>query len=76
MALATLMSITQNSIKTKAVVLALAINNFSPPLKRILRIYYQVYLKKDQAKLQALLDFSSKINIITLVYIAKLGLTI
>lgn len=40
-------------------------------LDRILYIYYLVWFKK---KIQALINLSSKINIITLVYILKLGL--
>lgn len=63
--------------------LILAVNNFALPLKvtnilpslnRMPYIHHLVQFKKDQAKVQALLDSSSKINTMTLVYMAKLGL--
>lgn len=45
----------------------------SPPLERVSFIYHLVQFKKDQIKIQALQDPSRKINIIPLVYTAKLG---
>lgn len=48
----------------------------TPLLKCMPCIYHLVYLKKDQAKVQVLLNFNSKINTITPVYIARLGLKI
>lgn len=42
-------------------------------LKRILCIYHLVYFKKIKDKIQILLNFRSKINIMTQAYIAKLG---
>lgn len=44
--------------------------------KHIPCIYYRVWFKKDQTKIQALINSSSKDNIITWVYVAKLGLKI
>lgn len=49
------------------------LNNFALPLKYMLYIYYSVQIKKDKAKIQALLDSGNKINLMTLVYAAKLG---
>lgn len=43
-------------------------------LKCMPYIYYPVQFKKDQANIQALLDFVSKIHIINPVYIARLRL--
>lgn len=46
------------------------------PLKCILYIYHLMQFKNNQAKVQALLNSSSKINVMTLVYIAKLNLKV
>lgn len=45
-------------------------------LKHVLYINYLICFKKDQAKNQALLDLSSKVNIIFLAYIVILNLKI
>lgn len=45
-------------------------------LKCLPCIHHLVRFKKDQAKIQPLLDFGSKINVITLAYTAKLGLKV
>lgn len=50
---------------------ALILVNFSPPLKRVLCIYYLMQFKKDQAKTLALINSSSKINTITPAYMAR-----
>lgn len=45
-------------------------------LKRIPCIYYLLCFRKDQTKIQALIDFASEVNAISLAYAAKLGLKI
>lgn len=46
-------------------------------LARILYIYYPLCFRKDKKnKMQALIDFSNKVNTITLAYALKLGLKI
>lgn len=47
-----------------------------PPLECILYIYYPIRFKKDEAKVQALLDSNSEIIAMTLGYAARLGLKI
>lgn len=54
--------------------LTFVIENSALPLKRVLYIYYLVQLKKDQAKILALLNSDSKINTTTLTFMAKLDL--
>lgn len=51
-------------------------NNLTPPLKCILCIYYPIRFNKDQVKVQALIDFGSKVNTMTLVYVARLYLKV
>lgn len=46
----------------------------APPLKYVPCIHHPMRFKKDQAKVQALLNSSSKVNAMNLVYTAKLGL--
>lgn len=49
----------------------------NPPLKHISsHINYLVKFKKDQTKVQALIDSDNKINIMTPTYMAKLGLKV
>lgn len=45
-------------------------------LKHILCIYYLLCFKKNQAKIQALLNFNTEINTMTPAYMANLGLKI
>lgn len=45
-------------------------------LKQVPYIYHPIWFKKEQAKVQVLLDFSSKVNVITPVYTVRLGLKI
>lgn len=73
---ATCILITQTSTKNTVVILASTVNNFTLPLEHVPHIYYQVYFIKNQAKIKALLDSGNKVNIITLVYKAKLGFKI
>lgn len=56
--------------------LASVINNLALLFKRILYIYYPMHFKKNQAKIQVLLYFGNKINVITLAYIVKLSLKV
>lgn len=70
------MSITQANKKAEIMVLALTINNSILPLKNILYIYHLVFFKKNQAKVQTLLDSSNQVNNIILAYISKLKLKI
>lgn len=52
----------------------LKVTNALLPLKRMSYIYHLIRFEKNQAKIQALLDFGSKINAMTPAYAAKLGL--
>lgn len=51
-------------------------NDSTLSLQSVLWIYYLVWFKKNQAKIQALIDFDSEINVITPAYIIKLGFKI
>lgn len=62
--------------ETYVVVLAPAIDSFTLLLKRIPCIYYLVQFKKDQVKVQALINSGNKVYIITPIYITKLDLKI
>lgn len=55
---------------------SLALNNSVLPFERMPYIHYQVRFKKNQAKVLALLDSDSEVNVITLAYAAKLGFNI
>lgn len=55
---------------------SLAPDNFLPSLEYLPYINHLVRFMKDLAKLLALLDFGSEVNIMTLVYVTKLGLKI
>lgn len=46
------------------------------PLEHVLCIHYLIQFKKNQAKIWILLDFGSKINTITLAYIANLNVKV
>lgn len=52
---------------------ALVFDNSILLLKCMSCIYYPIQFKKDQARIQALLDCSRKINAIILAYAVKLG---
>lgn len=56
--------------------MAPASDSFISLLKCIPCIHYLVRFKKDQVKVQALIDFDNKINIMTAAYAAKLGLRV
>lgn len=45
-------------------------------LEKVLFIYYLMQFRKNQVKTQALIDSGSEINVITLAYIASLGLKV
>lgn len=47
-----------------------------PSLERVLYIYHLVRFKKDQTKIQALLDFGNEVNTMAPAYIVKLGLKV
>lgn len=53
-----------------------AINNFILLFKPILNIHYSIKLKKNQAKVYTLLDFTIKVTVIILIYAAKLGVKV
>lgn len=53
-----------------------AIDNFTLPFEWILCIYYPVQFKKDQAKVQALINFDNEVNTMNLTYIVKLSFKI
>lgn len=69
------------SLKKLVTVLAIFISiieigkktDLTPPLKRILYIYYPLWFNKNQAKIQALLNSR---NVMTIAYAAKLGLKV
>lgn len=46
------------------------------PLKRMLCIYYIIYFKKNQIEIQALNNSQNEVNVMTLVYVSKLGLKV
>lgn len=46
------------------------------PLKRIPCIYYPLCFEKNQAKIQVLTNFGSKINVMAPAYATKLGLKV
>lgn len=48
----------------------------TPPLKHMLYIYHPIWSKRDQAKIQALIDSDVEINAITSTYTAKLSLKV
>lgn len=74
------MSMTEAEIEARLVMApsfeTSAPNNLNPPFKCIFCIHYLVWFKKDQAKVQTLIDSSNEINAMTLAYIARLGLKI
>lgn len=53
-----------------------SIDNPALLLKCISCIYYLIEFKKDQTKVQALLDSDSKVNVMTPAYAARLGFKI
>lgn len=65
-------------IKTckKVFIVALVIKSFTPLFKRILCIYHLVQSKKNYYKTQALINFDSEANAITLAYAANIVLKI
>lgn len=70
------MSMTETYKKIYVIIPALTIDTLTLSLKRIPCFYKLMQFKKDQAKIRALLDFGSKVNIMTLVYVAKLDLKV
>lgn len=44
-----------------------------PLLKRVFYIHYPMCFKKDQTKIQVMIDSRSKVNSMTPAYVAKLG---
>lgn len=74
--LAIFISIINAYKKTYIIALVFVFNNYTLLLKHILCIHYLIWFKKNQAKIQALLDFGSEINVITPAYAAKLSLKV
>lgn len=78
MVLVSSLLMTETSMEAEhAVVLGLEtpiLDSSTPPLKHILCIYYPLYFRKDQPKIQALIDFGSKVNAMTPAYAKQLGL--
>lgn len=77
----TFLSITVANMETdSAVVSSFETSNFVTTtlliIKCVLCIYHLVKFKKNQVKIEALLDSDSKINAMTLAYTARLGLKI
>lgn len=68
--------ITQTRTKAKIIASASVIDNFTLPFKYIPFIYYQIYFKKNQAKIQALLDSSNEVNSIIAAFVAILSLKV
>lgn len=48
----------------------------TPPLKYVLCIHQFIQFKKGQVKVQALLNFGNKINVMTSAYVASLELKV
>lgn len=86
--MAIFLSITVASIKTESIINPIIkefITNFNAstlavkalsPLEYVLCIYHPMRFKKNEVKVQTLLDFGGKINVMTLVYAAKLDLKV
>lgn len=51
-------------------------DNSAPLLKRVSSIYYLMWFKTNQAKIQALLDSGREVNAMTPAYAARLSLKI
>lgn len=60
----------------EAYAIAPMINSSTLSLEYVLCIYHLVWFKKDQVKVQALIDSNNEINAMTLAYAAKLGFKI
>lgn len=58
------------------IALALFDNNSTLSLKQVVCIHHLIWFKKDQAKIQALIDFDSEINTMIPAYVDKLSLKI
>lgn len=63
---------TMASIEVDPRTLAPATNTL-PLLKHVPYIYYLIQFQKDQVELQALINFGSEINTMTLLYMSRLG---
>lgn len=50
------------------------LDKFTLPRKWVLYIHYTLCFKKDQAKIQALVNFGGEVNTITPAYAKQLGL--
>lgn len=77
MVLATSMSITEVSMEADPKVVpsleVSVLDKSTLPFKCMLCIYYLFCFKKDQHKIQALINSNNKVNAITSTYIKKLG---
>lgn len=62
-----------NIIANNFVLLLKIINGFLL-FEYILYIYHLIKFKKKQAKILALIDFKSKVNVMTPIYVSKLNL--
>lgn len=72
--LAISISITENCKKTYTIVTNPEVPTISPPLlNHMTFIQYLIQFKKNQAKIQTLLDFSSKVNVMTLAYAVSIN---
>lgn len=65
--------ITETYKKAYTITLTLIIDNFTLLLERVLCIHYLMRFKKDQAKVQVLINSDNKVNVMILAYTAKLG---
>lgn len=57
----------------EAYTVVLGVGNIIPLFKHIPYIHHLVWFIKSQVKFQALLDFDSEVNIMTLVYMTRQG---
>lgn len=60
----------------KAYIIVSIVDNSILSLECVLYIYHSIQFKKDQAKIQAVFDSDSKVNVMAPVYIARLGLKV
>lgn len=71
---------TKASLKADLVVVlgleSLVLDNSILLFERMLCIHYSLCFRKDQCKIQALINSGSKINMMALAYIAKLSLKV
>lgn len=74
--LMTMANIKANLVIVFSLKASIFITNTPSLLEYVSYIYYLIQLKKAQIKIQALINFGSKVNAITLLYVTKLSLKV